>query len=71
MQWVVMDRLIKVIEGILHHSINTTDVFYQIFGDKTKIEPNIKKSDKLNNNSYEIIHTTENCSWYRYTIRGC
>ena len=46
----------KVIDGILHHSINTTDVFYQIFGDKTKIEKLI--SDKLNNNLYEIIHTT-------------
>ena len=38
----------KVIDGIIHHSINTSDVFYQIFGDKTKIEKLI--SDKLNNN---------------------
>jgi len=46
----------KVIDGIVHHSNNTSDVFYQIFGDKTKIEKLIL--DKLHNNSYEIIHTT-------------
>ena len=45
----------KIIDGIIDHHSKSTNIFYQIFGDKEKIEKNI--SSKLNKNSYEIIHT--------------
>ena len=45
----------KIIDGIIDHHSKNTNIFYQIFGDKEKIEKNI--SSKLNKNSYEIIHT--------------
>ena len=46
----------KIIKGIEIHSLNTKDVFYNIFGDQKQIEPLIKKT-KVSNNSYKIIHT--------------
>ena len=45
----------KIIDGIIDHHSKSTNIFYQIFGDKEKIEKNI--SSKLNKKSYEIIHT--------------
>jgi phosphate acyltransferase len=47
----------KVIDGIIHHYQNNKNTFYQIFGDKIKITNLI--GNKLTNNSFEIIHTTE------------
>ena len=47
----------KVIDGIHHHFKKNKNSFYQIFGDKDKILPNIK-SDLLNS-SFEIIHTID------------
>jgi glycerol-3-phosphate acyltransferase PlsX len=47
----------KVIDGIIHHSKNNKNIFYQIFGDKDKILINIKNN--LPNNSFEIVHTTD------------
>tara|TARA_A100001015_G_scaffold94239_1_gene104784 strand:+ start:537 stop:1538 length:1002 start_codon:yes stop_codon:yes gene_type:complete len=46
----------KVIDGIIHHSKNSKDVFYKIFGDKNKIS---KMTKELKPDSYEIIHTDE------------
>ena len=46
----------KIIKGIEIHSLNTKDVFYNIFGDQKQIEPLIKKT-KISNNSYKIINT--------------
>ena len=47
----------KVIDGIIHHSKNNKNSFYQIFGDKDKILPHIKSD--LSNTSFEIIHTVD------------
>ena len=47
----------KIIDGIIHHSENNDNTFYQIFGDQHKILDLI--SNKLSKNSYEIVHTTE------------
>ena len=47
----------KVIDGIIHHSKNNKNSFYQIFGDKDKILPHIK--DDLSNSSFEVIHTMD------------
>ena len=47
----------KVIDGIHHHFKKNKNSFYQIFGDKDKILPNIN-SDLLNS-SFEIIHTID------------
>ena len=46
----------KVIDGIVHHYKKNKNSFYQIFGDKDKIE---KFIDESLNNSFEIIHTTD------------
>ena len=47
----------KIINGvILNHKLNK-NVFYKIFGDENKINNLI--GDKINNEFYEIIHTTE------------
>ena len=45
----------KVIDGIIEHSKNSTNIKYLIFGDKEKIKNLFSTS--LNNNLYEIIHT--------------
>ncbi len=46
----------KVIKGIEIHSTNSDNIFYNIFGDKKKIDPLIKQS-KLNPNRYKVYHT--------------
>ena len=45
----------KVIDGIIHHSQNNKDTFYQIFGDQNQIINLI--SNKLSKNLYELIDT--------------
>ncbi|MDA9042492.1 phosphate acyltransferase PlsX [Candidatus Pelagibacter sp.] len=47
----------KIIDGINHHYKSNTNTFYQIFGDKEKIQNYI--SDKLPISSFEIIHTQD------------
>ena len=47
----------KVIEGIIHHNKKSKNIFYNIFGDKEKINKYLLKN--LNGNNYEIIHTNE------------
>ncbi len=47
----------KIIDGIIHHSKNNDNIYYQIFGDKSKIENLIKHN--LPTSSFEIIHTTD------------
>ena len=45
----------KIIDGINHHHKSNTNTFYQIFGDKEKIQNYI--NDQLPTSSFEIIHT--------------
>ena len=47
----------KVVDGIIHHFKNNKNSFYQIFGDKNKILPNI--NEDLPNSSFEVIHTMD------------
>ena len=47
----------KIIDGINHHYKNNTNTFYQIFGDKEKIQNYI--NDQLPTSSFEIIHTKD------------
>ncbi|MDA9600915.1 phosphate acyltransferase PlsX [bacterium] len=47
----------KVIDGIIHHYKSNTNTFYQIFGDKEKIQNYMK--DQLTSSSFEIIHTKD------------
>ena len=47
----------KVIDGIIHHSQNNKDTFYQIFGDQNQIINLI--SNKLSKNLYELIDTKD------------
>ena len=47
---------LKIIKGIEIHSSNTSNVFYNIFGNKKIVEPLIKKTN-LNINNYKIIHS--------------
>ena len=46
----------KVIKGIEIHSLETSDIFYNIFGNESSIEPLLKKT-KIPTNIYKIIHT--------------
>ena len=46
----------KVIKGIEIHSLETSDIFYNIFGNENSIEPLLKKT-KIPTNIYKIIHT--------------
>ena len=46
----------KIIDGINHHSKSNTNTFYQIFGDKEKIQNYI---NQLPTSSFEIIHTKD------------
>ena len=46
----------KVIKGIEIHSLETNDIFYNIFGNENSIEPLLKKT-KIPTNIYKIIHT--------------
>ena len=43
----------KVIDGIIHHHKRNTNTFYQIFGDKEKIQNHI--NDQLSSNSLPKI----------------
>jgi len=47
----------KIIDGIIHHSKNDINTFYQIFGDKNKIKDLLE--GRIDKNLYEIIHTDE------------
>jgi glycerol-3-phosphate acyltransferase PlsX len=47
----------KIIEGINHHFKNNKNTFYQIFGDKDKIEKFI--TDELSSENFEIVHTED------------
>ena len=47
----------KIIDGINHHYKSNTNTFYQIFGDKEKIQNYIH--DQLPTSSFEIIHTKD------------
>ena len=47
----------KIIDGINHHYKNNSNTFYQIFGDKEKIQKCI--NDQLPTSSFEIIHTKD------------
>ena len=47
----------KIIDGIIHHNKSNTNTFYQIFGDKEKIQNYI--SHKLTSSAFEIIHTKD------------
>ena len=46
----------KIIDGINHHYNSNTNTFYQIFGDKEKIQNYI---NQLPTSSFEIIHTKD------------
>ena len=46
----------KIIDGINHHYKSNTNTFYQIFGDKEKIQNYI---NQLPSSSFEIIHTKD------------
>jgi glycerol-3-phosphate acyltransferase PlsX len=47
----------KIIDGINHHYKSNTNTFYQIFGDREKIQNYI--NDQLPTSSFEIIHTKD------------
>ena len=47
----------KIIDGISHHHKNNVNTFYQIFGDKVKIQNYIH--GQLPTSSFEIIHTKD------------
>ena len=47
----------KIIDGINHHYKINSNTFYQIFGDKEKIQKYI--NDQLPTSSFEIIHTKD------------
>ena len=47
----------KIIDGINHHSKNNENTFYQIFGDKEKIQNHI--NEQLPPSSFEIINTQD------------
>ena len=47
----------KIIDGVILNHKSNKNVFYKIFGDENKINNLI--SDKINNEFYEIIHTTD------------
>ena len=46
----------KIINGLVHHSKKSNNVYYKIFGDISKIKKIVPKT--LSSDSYEIIHTT-------------
>jgi len=46
----------KIIKGIENHFSSTSNIFYNIFGNKYAISPIIKKT-KLSNQNFEIFHT--------------
>ena len=49
----------KIIEGIELYQQKNINIFYKLFGDKNLIEKSLKNK-KIDNQSYEIIHTDDN-----------
>ena len=47
----------KIIDGIIHNHKFNKENFFRIFGDENEIEKLI--NNKISNNFYEIVHTTE------------
>ena len=47
----------KIINGVILNHKSNKNIFYKIFGDKDKINKLI--GDKIKNEFYEIIHTTD------------
>ena len=47
----------KIIDGIIHNHKFNKNNFFRIFGDESEIEKLI--NNKISNNFYEIVHTTE------------
>ena len=47
----------KVIDGIIHNHQKNKENFYKIFGDKDEISKHL--DNKINESSYEIIHTND------------
>ena len=47
----------KIIDGIIHHYKDNINIYYQIFGDKDKINSLIDQN--IPRNSFEIIHTVD------------
>jgi len=47
----------KIIDGVVLNHLSNKNVFYKIFGDKNKINNLI--GDKINNEFYEVINTTD------------
>ena len=45
----------KVIDGIIHNHLSSKENFFQLFGDKEKIQKIL--NNQIDNNFYEIIHT--------------
>ena len=46
----------KVLKGIEIHFLKSKNIFYNIFGDKNKIQPIIQKT-KISSQNYKIVHT--------------
>ena len=49
----------KIIDGIELYQQKNLNIFYKLFGDKNLIEKSLKNK-KIDNQSYEIIHTDDN-----------
>ena len=49
----------KIIDGIELYQQKNVNIFYKLFGDKNLIEKSLKNK-KIDNQSYEIIHTDDN-----------
>jgi len=49
----------KIIDGIELYQQKNINIFYKLFGDKNLIEKSLKNK-KIDNQSYEIIHTDDN-----------
>ena len=47
----------KIIDGVVLNHLSNKNIFYKIFGDKNKINNLI--GDKINNEFYEVINTTD------------
>ena len=56
MQWVVT-ILLKIIQGISHHSKNSENIDYKIFGDENQIKLLVDKHPIKN--KFSIIHAPE------------
>ena len=50
----------KIIDGIINHHKTNKDIFYKIFGDKSKIENLIL--NKINSENFDIVNTLNQVS---------